>query len=255
MIQNENGAAILTYHSLDSSGSIISTSPEKFQRQMTTLKQTGANVLSLFEVASCLQAKRLFPANSVAITFDDGFRSVYDVAFPVLKEYGFPATVFLVTDFCGKTNRWFGQPGSIPTFDLLGWNEIAEMAPENIEFGVHTATHPDLMKIPQARLEEEIIGARATLQKILSQRDYPFAYPYGTSSSLGRNMIETNFYAACSTRMGFVSMNSDLHFLPRIDMYYFSRNDSFAAVGTPSFKRFIRFRKTLRELKETITGH
>ena len=255
MSQNENGVAILTYHSLDNSGSVISTRPEKFRRQMKILHDSGSNVLSLREVANCLREKRNFPPNSVAITFDDGFRSVYDVALPVLKDYGFAATVFLVTDFCGKNNRWAGQPESIPVFDLLSWNDITVMAGQNIEFGLHTASHPDLTKTSETKLEEEIVGAAETLRKNLNQNSYAFAYPYGKRSLLAEKIVNDHFYAACSTRMDFVSYESDVHFLPRIDMYYFSTNNLFSASGSPGFRRFVRFRKTLRELMQTFRGN
>ena len=222
---------------------------------MKTLHESHSNILSLREVANCLREKRTFAPNSVAITFDDGFRSVHDVALPVLKDYGFVATVFLVTDFCGKNNGWYGQPESIPVFDLLRWDDITEMAGQNIEFGVHTASHPDLTKISQAKIENEILGARETLRKNLQQNECAFAYPYGKRSSYAEKLVDGNFYAACSTRMNFASFNSDLHFLPRIDMYYFSTNNLFSATSASSFQRFVRFRKTLRDLKQTITGN
>jgi peptidoglycan/xylan/chitin deacetylase (PgdA/CDA1 family) len=255
MTQHDTKLAILTYHSLDDSGSVISTSPDQFRRQMKNLRESNANVLSLREAAECLKEKRNFPPNSISITFDDGFRSVHDLAFPILKEYGFSATVFLVTDYCGKDNRWYGQPESIPVLDLLNWDEISEMAAQKIEFGVHTASHPDLTKIPETKLEDEILGSLAELRKNVPQIDCAFAHPYGKRSSLAESIVRNNFYAACSTEMDFVSVNSDLHFLPRIDMYYFSNNNVFSAVGSPYFQRFIQLRKALRGMRHAIIGN
>ena len=245
---------ILTYHSLDSSGSVISTSPEKFRRQMKNLSDASFKVVKLRDLVTRIRENRELPAKSVAITFDDGFQSVYDVALPVLKDYGYPATVFLVTSFCGKNNRWKGQPDNIPSFNLLPWNQIANMKDQGIEFGVHTATHPDLTKLTGSQVSEEIIGARQVLQEQTGEREIAFAYPYGKKSSEASDLVNSNFYAACSTEMDFAGSYSDVHFLPRIDMYYFSDNDLFSSIGTSSFDRFVRLRKSLRRFKRMITG-
>src|SRR6185295_16311428 len=120
MTQNElRGVPILTYHSIDSSGSVISTSPEKFRQQMEILAKSAFQVLPLKGLVQQIRENKEIPKNAVAITFDDGFRNVFENAFPVLKQYGFPATVFLVTSFCEKNNRWSGQPDRIPTLELL----------------------------------------------------------------------------------------------------------------------------------------
>lgn len=254
MTTNEIGFPILTYHSLDSSGSVISTAPEKFRLQMKNLSDASVTVIKLHELVARIREKRELPAKSVAITFDDGFQSVYDVALPVLKDYGYPATVFLVTSFCGKNNRWSGQPDRIPSFDLLTWNQISKMKDHQIEFGVHTATHPDVTKLTASQVFEEIVGARQTLEDHTGEREIPFAYPYGKESDAARVLVESNFYAACSTDMDFANLHSDVHFLPRIDMYYFSNNDLLSRIGTPSFDRFVRLRKSLRGFKKMITG-
>jgi peptidoglycan/xylan/chitin deacetylase (PgdA/CDA1 family) len=254
MTQNDShGIPILTYHSIDSSGSVISTSPEKFRKQMEILAKSAFTVLSLHEVVRRIRGKESLPKNAAAITFDDGFRNVFDIAFPVLKEYGFAATVFLVTSFCEKNNRWIGQPDQIPTLDLLKWEQIAQMS-EIVDFGVHTANHPDLTKISGDRLQEEIQGAREYLIQRTGKSHQAFAYPYGKQSAEARKIVEMNFYAACSTEMNFASQNSDLYFLPRIDMYYFSRNNGFAAIGTARFERYVHFRRILRSFRESLSN-
>jgi peptidoglycan/xylan/chitin deacetylase (PgdA/CDA1 family) len=254
MIQNEIGVPIFTYHSLDSSGSVISTSSEQFRRQMEDLSKSDHQVLSLSEVAKCIRERRSLPSRSAVITFDDGFANLYDVALPILKEFQFPATVFLVTEFCGKNNQWYGQPASIPALELLNWNQISEMAAFHFEFGVHTATHPDFTKTPFARLEEEILGARETIKGKLGKNEMAFAYPYGKRTDAAEALVQNGFYAACSTEMDFTTRDSNRYFLPRIDMYYFSRNNRFSSIGTPAFQRFVHLRKTLRGLKQAVAG-
>jgi peptidoglycan/xylan/chitin deacetylase (PgdA/CDA1 family) len=254
MMTNEIRVPILTYHSLDTSGSVISTAPEKFRMQMKNLSDASFKVVKLRDLVTHIRENRELPAKSVAITFDDGFQSIHDVALPVLKDHGYSATVFLVTSFCGKNNRWKGQPDRIPSFDLLTWNQISKMKEQQIEFGVHTATHPDLTRLTGSEISEEIVGARQTLEDHTGEREIPFAYPYGKESDAARVLVESNFYAACSTDMDFANIHSDVHFLPRIDMYYFSNNDLLSRIGTPAFDRFVKLRKSLRSFKRMIRG-
>src|SRR5215472_13250041 len=108
---------ILTYHSLDTSGSVISLDPKLFRDQMEWLRGTGIEVVPLERVKE--------RPGAVAITFDDGFRNFYEDAFPVLQDHRFPATVFIVTDFCGRQNNWPSQPASppVPRLPLMNWSE------------------------------------------------------------------------------------------------------------------------------------
>ncbi|MEO6051263.1 MAG: polysaccharide deacetylase family protein, partial [Pyrinomonadaceae bacterium] len=93
---------ILTYHSIDESGSVISTAPDVFRQQMKFLKEANWNVVSLSELACLFLNKTPLKSQTAVLTFDDGFRNFYTTAFPILEEYNFKATVFLVTDYCGK---------------------------------------------------------------------------------------------------------------------------------------------------------
>src|SRR5258708_5988741 len=93
--------AILTYHSLDDSGSVISVSPQVFAEHMRILHELNVKVISLSEVRN-LQGATPPGDHCVILTFDDGFQNIYEHGLPILQRYGFPATVFLVTDYCGK---------------------------------------------------------------------------------------------------------------------------------------------------------
>ena len=99
---------ILTYHSIDHSNSVLSITPEKFLSHMTVLVDSGYQIVSLNEVATCLHHQKPFPEKTAALTFDDGFQNFYEKAIPVLRKFGFPATVFLVAGWCGKENSWPG---------------------------------------------------------------------------------------------------------------------------------------------------
>jgi peptidoglycan/xylan/chitin deacetylase (PgdA/CDA1 family) len=243
---------VLTYHSIDNSGSVISTSSEKFRSQMKYLAESSFSVISLKDITKCILLKKPFPPRSLAITFDDGFKNVFDIAYPVLKEFGFGATVFLVSDYCGKKNQWRRQSKLSPRLDLLGWKEIQEMSYNDIDFGAHTMNHSNLSELPIDQAIEQIVDSKAMIQSRIGKEVLFFAYPYGVQTEEIRKLVKDEFYAACSTELGFVTLKSDLYSLPRIDMYYFSRNNFFSWIETSLFSYYIRFRHILRVSRRQI---
>ncbi len=245
----ENRIPILTYHSIDNSGSVISTSPEKFHRQMQYLNDSSCNVISLEKVVSCIRENRSFPPRSVAITFDDGFKNNYDIAYPVLKEYGFNAIIFLVTGYCGRNNRWPGQLPEIPELDLLQWDEIKEMANNGIDFGAHTVNHPNLPELTLEQAEDEIVDSKKEIEAHLKKNIVCFAYPYGGKTNKFSKILSNEFQCTVTTELKVANLDSDIYSLPRIDMYYFSRNNLFARIGTSRFFNYIKYRKFLRSLR------
>ena len=164
---------ILMYHSIDESGSVISVSPSKFKDHMRALRRQGFQTISLSKVVECIHAGRKFPEKSVAITFDDGFKNNYSVAFPILKELDFMATIFLVSGQCGKINQWDRQTKNIPRLDLLSWDEIIEMADNGIEFGAHTVNHADLSNLSFNKAAEEITRSKSKIQERLKKAPVP----------------------------------------------------------------------------------
>ncbi len=247
--RSESGIPILTYHSIDNSDSIISTSPAKFRDQMQYLAESSFNVISLKDVTMCIRENRPFPSKAVAITFDDGLKNVHDVAYPVLKEFGFKATVFLVPGYCGRNNQFNGQSEGIPILDLLGWDEIMEMANNGVDLGAHTMSHPNLSELPIDQAYEEIVSSKSMIKKQLSKDVLFFAYPYGKLTKEVRRIVQDHFYGAFTTELGFSTLSSDIYSLARIDMYYFSKNNFFKWLETPVFPSYVKFRNTLRSFR------
>jgi peptidoglycan/xylan/chitin deacetylase (PgdA/CDA1 family) len=240
---------ILTYHSIDNSGSVISTSPDKFKEQMRHLKDISSRVISLSELVACIRENRPFPLKSVAITFDDGFQNFRDQAYPVLKEFGFRATVFLVPGYCGANNRWEGQPPGIPELDLLSWDEIKQIADNGIDFGAHTVNHSDLALLSHRDARKEITASKLEIQNRLGREVSFFAYPYGSVNKGIKSIVKDEFHGACTTELGFVGTATDIYSLPRIDMYYFSRNNLFFWYGRPHFPLYLALRSALRSFR------
>lgn len=243
---------ILTYHSIDESGSVISTKTETFRWQMKLLSESGYRVVTLADLISLLGGGEELPDKLAALTFDDGFQNFYTTAFPVLDQYGFKATVFLVTDFCGGHNDWGGNPPELPRSALLSWHQIKELSSNGIEFGSHTRTHPDLTEISAEKVREEIAGAAAAIADATGRKPETFAYPFGRYNAAAKQVVEENFIAACSTNLGKIGFGSDLYSLERIDTYYLSDPKVFGSLATRSFDHYMRFRQVMRDLKAFV---
>jgi len=239
--------AILAYHSLDDSKSVLSTPPAVFVEQMHILHGLGREVISLGQVPrECAHRRR---EDAVVITFDDGFRNVYQHALPVLQRYGFPATVFLVTDYCEKTNSWPSQPASIKQQPLLRWSEVREMSQAGVAFGSHTRTHPDLTRLGSQKAAEELAGSKQVIEDATGQPADAFAYPYGAYDGEVMRMARAHFQLACSTVLGFATPESDLFALERLDMYYLQSPALFRRLFSPALGAYIRARRALRRLR------
>jgi peptidoglycan/xylan/chitin deacetylase (PgdA/CDA1 family) len=243
--------AILTYHSLDDSGSVISMSPQAFAEQMQILHDMDMKVVPLSNIREVLGGRN-DSGPLIAITFDDGFRNIYEHGFPILQRYGFPATVFLVTDYCGKTNDWPGQPLHMKRYPLLTWDEIREMSKGMIEFGSHTQTHPDLTMLPADRVDEELLGSKGKIEDTIGRPVDLFAYPYGTFDDAVRNVAQSRFGLSCSTSLGFVNRKSDLFALERLDMYYLRRPMVFERLLSKEMEVYMHFRRGVRNLRNRV---
>lgn len=243
---------ILTYHSIDKSGSIISTAPDVFRLQMELLRVAGYRTVTLSELISAFSEKSGVSPETVVLTFDDGFQNFYSTAFPVLEEFGFTATVFLVTDHCGKFNDWSGNPPELPRSEMLSWKHVEELSRQGIEFGGHTRTHPDLTKISKKDAIAEIAESKKALEDVLGREATTFAYPYGKHNGQVRQIAKNTFSAACSTNLGKVSYFSDFYSLERVDTYYLSNPKIFKALSLRSFDKYLQVRQAMRSFKSLI---
>lgn len=234
-------SAILTYHSIDDSGSVISISPDRFRHQMEFLAGSSIPVVPLDQAVS--------RPGSVAITFDDGYRNLLDHAIPVLDRYKLPATIFLVSRFCGRTNNWPDQPsGAVPSLPLMSWEELKEL-PALISPGAHTATHRDLSRLPSAECESEFKECQDEIEQHLAKPARWLAYPYGTSSAGVRALAARHFDLAVGTSLRFLASGDDTLDLPRIDGYYL-RAFAIERLFTPEGGLYVAVRNALRKVRQ-----
>jgi peptidoglycan/xylan/chitin deacetylase (PgdA/CDA1 family) len=157
---------------------------------------------------------------SVALTFDDGYCNFYEQALPVLVKYRFPATVFVVTGYCGRHNDWRSRQRHPSRLELMGWRELRESAQLGVSPGAHTVTHPDLSTLSGEDIARELRDCRASLEDQTGQPVETFAYPYGAWSAGARLAVSRQFRIGCGTELRFVDSRSDPFVLPRVDVMY-----------------------------------
>lgn len=242
---------VLTFHALDNLPSVISFSPRVFRRGIARLYESGYKAIGLLEAVDCLRQGRPFPDYSFVITFDDGYQTVYDEAFPILQEYGMTATVFLTVGEKGISKPADRLP-STEGRSMLSWREIQEMQRWGIAFGAHTLTHPDLTRLPYHRVEAEVCNSKVIIEGILSAPVACFAYPYGRYDNQSREIVRQHFTCACSDKLGLVTGSSDLYALERVDGYYLRTDRLFDVMLTKLFPWYIRARSIPRLLRRAV---
>lgn len=247
-----NSIPILTYHSLDPSRSVVSTSPLTFGMQMERLHEAGYRTLSLRDAGRHIREGDPFPDKSFVITFDDGYESVFTHAFPVLRRHQYMCTMFLIGGYSGKLNDWPGQPSTIPRLPLLTWSQVKEMHGYGIELGAHTMTHPDLTRTSVEEAEEEIVHSKAVIEERTGAAVGAFAFPYGRRNARIDEIVRAHFELACSTRLGKANLQSSPYQLERVDMYYFNNPRAFGLFQTPLFDGYLRARRVLRGVRRVV---
>jgi peptidoglycan/xylan/chitin deacetylase (PgdA/CDA1 family) len=166
---------ILCYHRFGPRASKLTVTAVAFETQMDYLARNGYRVISMQQLASFLEAKEPLPRKTVIITIDDGYRASYDIAYPILKKYGFPATVFLYSDFVGAA-------------DAMTWAQMKEMTASGlIDIQPHSKTHANLtLRLPgetearyRERIRREVDAPIGAIRERLTEASYTYAYPYG----------------------------------------------------------------------------
>ena len=240
--------AILTYHSIDPSGSPVSVSHEAFGRQVAWLAGERVRVVPLLELLALPD-----DADAVALTFDDGLVSVATEAAPLLQAHGFSATVFVVSRQVGGNNRWGGgnAPG-IPVFPLLGWDALGRLLEQGFEIGAHSRHHPRLTACSDAELFDELEGAAEDIAGRLGRRPTTFAYPYGDIDARVAAAAVAVYDLACTAEFRPLGAADPRERLPRLDAYYFRRGNRLAQWGTPAFWGYVAWRRALRAVHRAI---
>jgi len=151
--------------------------PDDFRGQMRWLRDHGWTVISLMDMLDAFDTGRTLH-KAVALTFDDGYQDLLDQALPILQEFGYPATAFVVTDLFGRSAEWDAKYGG-EMAPLANLDDIKALEAAGWEIGHHTRTHPALTELDDEQLEDEIAGGKRDLETALGHPVQTFAYPYG----------------------------------------------------------------------------
>ena len=238
--------AILLYHDVTREKSVLSTPVEVFRAQLDWLKQAGIVVLEFDELVTRLEAGKPIPGKSVCLTFDDGLAGVYQHAFPILLEFGFPAVLFLVTGFCGLKNDWPGQPEAFQGLPMVTWEQVRELDAGGVTIGAHTINHPRLYQMSAVELQRELMGANEAIAACINKPVEWFAYPYGRYNNLVRNQVQSLYRGACSAQLEIIKKGIDRFQLPRIDAYYLLNPFAFRLLNSRAFPVYLAIRRVLR---------
>jgi peptidoglycan/xylan/chitin deacetylase (PgdA/CDA1 family) len=213
---------ILMYHQVAEGGAPARArwrvTPSRFEDQLRYLREAGFYSVGLSTWRSAMGHRRPLPGRAVMITFDDGFLDFGSQAWPLLREYGFSAVLFVVSERVGQSNDW--DPPVSAGDRLLDWEQLRRLCRDGLEIGSHSATHPRLRSLPVEDVAREAAKSRATLQRELGQPVTAFAYPFGDHDPAIRHLV-----GACGYDQGFgcfpadrASLNGDLMNQPRIEV-------------------------------------
>jgi peptidoglycan/xylan/chitin deacetylase (PgdA/CDA1 family) len=213
-------AIILMYHNIDNppKGARIPNlyvTPGMFRFQMWYLRMAGFQVVSIQDLVASVELGET-RRNLAAITFDDGYMDFYKNAYPVLNHYGYPSTVFIVSELVGKDNVWDSRNENIAK-PLMDWKTLIEINCNGVEIGSHTKTHPELTRISSDQQIAEIAGSKKDLEEHLNNPIDTFCYPGGDHNDAVKEAVKRAGYRwAVTTRRGHVEKGNDPLALRRI---------------------------------------
>jgi peptidoglycan/xylan/chitin deacetylase (PgdA/CDA1 family) len=247
---------VLCYHAVsDRWPAPLALPAERIERQVADLLRRGF-------VATTFRDAVLDPpaARTVAVTFDDAFRSVFLQARPVLESLGVPGTLFVPTALIGGagpmawpgTDRWLGTPYE-DELTPMSWGEVAELSEIGWELGSHTRTHPKLPTLSPDALRDEVEGSRADLEERLGVRCESIAYPYGEYNAAVVAATREAGYSAGGGLAGQVS-DPGMMLCPRVGIYKKDSMPRFRAKTSPRFRhlqttRFWSLRTLVRRVR------
>ncbi len=215
--QAADWASVIMYHRFgESQYPHTNIKLDQFQEHLNELKTGGYTVLPLGQIVDALEAGKSLPDRTVALTIDDAYFSVYERAWPLLKEAGFPFTIFVST----------ASLSSEPT-DYMTWEQLKEMSMAGVYVGHHTASHAHLPTLDAEGLRKEISTASATFQEKLGFIPAIFAYPYGEyGTDIKKVIADAGFKAAFGQQSGVAYAGSDKFSYPR-----FAMNENYGGIG------------------------
>ena len=208
---------ILCYHSINNSNNYEADSlpPSYFEQHLQYLNKNFTPI-SLKKALDYIDGRCPEINDPVVVTFDDGYKDNYDIAFPLLKKYSIPATFFIVTGFINGNLKLINDIN----FNAMTWAQIKEMNDDGLfDFGAHTDSHPILSNINSEDVVKELISSKKIMEKELDQAIDLFAYPNGQQEDVpdvALKTVKNIFSCSCSTIWTTVHEPKDRFMLGRV---------------------------------------
>jgi len=242
---------VLCYHAISETWDApLSVTPRHFERQIATLARLRFRGVNFDDAATGAAGRR-----TVAITFDDAYRSVLELAAPILTRYGMPATVFVPTSFPdrGEPMSWSGIDhwiGGEHEHELLplSWDELRELHARGWEIGSHTVTHPHLTTIDDDRLKAELHDSQQACEAAIGGPCRTLAYPYGDHDERVIAATREAGYTGGAALPSPLTAASDPYMYPRIGVYHRDHRGRFAMKISP-LVRYLRIATGARKRK------
>ena len=240
--------AVLTFHAVDPSGSVLALAPPQLQSLVRGIRASGHEIVSLRNLLEHPGAR-----NRVALSFDDGMRSVHDAALPILREEGATATLFLTTGYVGVDNDWPSQPPSAPRLPMMDWDQVEALHAAGWDVQAHTRSHPDLRALSDDEIREEMEAADAAIEGHLGHRPDQFAYPYGYADERVSTFAQDRYAWCVTTEMAALDGRGEDELrdggVPRLDAFYVREERWHRAFGGVTFRAWIAARAAIRRLR------
>ena len=249
---------VLSYHAVSPTWpAALSVTPEALDRQLALLERRGYRGATFFEAVFSPRHER-----TVAITFDDAYRSVLERAKPILDRYGFVGTVFVPTNYTGTgamawpgIDHWIGTEHE-DELAPLDWEQLRALADAGWEVGSHTRSHPWLTRIDADRLDYELRGSREEIETRLARPCRSLAYPFGNHDERVMTAAGTAGYAAAATVPDRLLEIEPLQW-PRVGVYHTDSDRTFRFKISPGVRRARRgwLYPPVARLVREVRGH
>lgn len=211
--QQGHALVVLQYHHVsEETPAATSISPERFSQHMAWLADNQYRLVSMDEVLELLDKGDSLPDKTAVITFDDGYTSIYSAAWPVLKKYNWPFTVFVNSQHHDEKNSQY-----------MSWEQLREMAKAGVTIGNHSVSHGHMIRQQKGekmaawrkRMQREIEGAQKRIDQEVGRQPKIFAYPFGEHNAALEKLTADLGYIAFAQHSGPIASSDSLQALPR----------------------------------------
>ncbi len=208
----EHGVILLYHHVATDTPPSTSISPTDFRSQLEYLRDNDFSVIGLDTLIEALRNGKPVPDRAVAITFDDGYASIYSEAFPMLQSFGYPFTLFLSTDPINRSQA-----------NYMTWAQVRELSDAGVVIANHLIEHPYMLTRQEGETDQqwlqrqrvEILTAEETIANQTGQSHRYLAYPYGEFDPAIKSLLGELNFVGLAQNSGAVGYNSDFLALPR----------------------------------------